>query len=438
MIRERLKDKEKTDSISFKIDQNKESEKNKEDNIESDYLVDEEDKLSSFSKDFIAKINKSRDLSDLQKKFLEATDQNFIFKKFSDKSNKIKNNLSNINEILSRSYSNYILDKLINNFVLKNKIILKNLDNNLYNTDYIKTKVLNISDSKLLMADIIKIYLTKRESQVFNLQALDSKLKEWLVDIIYNKNNKEIEDNKNNINKNNINKKSYDISYLGFDYNFGAKMRRFKTQKELIEKHRQLEFSELDRKYGSGFLKKNNELSKNFEDFFELEDKDLKLNFNGCRYFEDKIYRSVNIFYNQKYNKIDQQQKQVIDEYKKNLVDVNNRQRQAEIKKYIKNTVREEYKIDLILDLNKKQDCKISETDYIFKFVSNKTRDFVFDLSKNQDLFNKSNFDFINSDLESLNKKNSSDNFFKSQDIVKLKFEPKDQKLDDKNIKNTK
>ena len=92
----------------------------------------------------------------------------------------------------------------------------------------------------------------------------------------------------------------------------------------------------------------------------------------------------------------------------------------------------------MILDLNKKQDCKISETDYIFKFVSNKTRDFVFDLSKNQDLFNKSNFDFINSDLESLNKKNSSDNFFKSQDIVKLKFEPKDQKLDDKNIKNTK
>lgn len=397
------------------------------------------------------KISKAEDLEDIKKILSENMLLKYFLKNSSYKLNKIKSNLTNISEMLSESYSKNILNKLLDSFIFKSRLLLKNLDSSLYNKNYVKNNILDNLNSKAIMSDIIKIYLTKQETSVSNLQFFDNKLKECLMDIVYKNNKikknteKSQEKQKEDEKVTDIDKNLSDIPYFDFDrdfnYSFFSRIRRFENQKRLVEKHRKEELEILDRKYGLCVRREEKESLNGLKNKNNLEDKDLKLNFNNCRFYQDKIYRTVNVFYNQKYNKIDQSQKQMIDEYKLRLEDMDNKQRQKDIRKHVKEVVREEYKIDLISNFNIKQENnRISEDDIIFEVISNEIKNLSLKLDDKK-IFHKSKSDMTEEFSDDLKinktrKKNYSDIFFKMSNLAK-DFNKSDLNIENQKLSNT-
>ncbi len=300
-------------------------------------------------------INSASSIEEANKIFKNIlTSKNFLIFKvqnFNNSIQKIVNEFNLIRYNLLTEQSKNIVTKIARTFIGKNMAALK-IGYKLPTADYITNKVLNNvydgNNSQLVAADVLKAEITNNINfSIRNYVQLKNRLKYWLVDNIYLESNKQYINNNEHLSRSNIfyNIKSENhIPYLGQTDSFYTQINILHDRKTALEKKKKDELIILNRRYpvsrkrfASFFIKKTkNILRLNKSSLFSKED--MTLPYGNNITYADKVYKMLNISYNKKYLRLDNEERELIKKYKFRLKnDEVTKKSKQQVKQYIKN-----------------------------------------------------------------------------------------------------
>lgn len=303
----------------------------------------------------IKAINSARSIEEANKIFKNIlTSKNFFQFKAHNFNNNMQKMVAELNDIkynLSIVQSKNMLTRLTKVFINKNMALLRLTGNSLYHIDYMKSKVLNSfyqnNNPQFISADVIRASIINKDFSFDNYRLLENKLTNWLIDNIYKESNRQyIEDNENLKNRNNLLwsiRSENNIPYLGQDDSFYTQINILHDRKTVLQRQKRNEFIILNRKYPSakkglfGF----DMCSRNLNNMFKLSKRllfskrDMILPYGNNVTYEDKVYGMFNVFYNKKYIKIDNEEKELIRKYKLKLKNESTKKNKQQIKYYI-------------------------------------------------------------------------------------------------------
>ena len=337
----------KKQNIIFKSVENKKS------------LINKPKCYNYYIKYFVNDINKAKDVDELRDVFKKAISLKNIFNTngFENDIWKIDEGLSYIDKILKSPNNVNILDEFVKAFVSEHKAVLKKINNNLYSMNYLKQNVLfdfyKDKTPELISKDVIFSILNNKPQTLKDYQLFNFRLIDWLINCIYQNNNKLVnEQNEKSVKKiNNLNGED-SIPYMGRDIVFYTQLNILHDRKKQIERERYNELMILSKKHNLKIQVYNHKKQLNKINKFEkkpvFEKKDLTPSYNNRMTYEERLYEKLEIHYNRKYLKIDEQERAYIKSHSKMMQERSKFEINSDEKCYIKKHFNKMYKLNLI------------------------------------------------------------------------------------------
>lgn len=312
-----------------------------------------------YIKYFASETNQAKDINELQDVFKKAISlKNILYTNgFENNILKINEGLSYINKISKSSHNVNILDEFVKAFVNEYKAVLKKINSNLYSLNYLKQNVLinfyRDKSPELISKDIIFSVLNNKPQTLKDYQLFNSGLVNWLINCIYQNNNKFVsERDEKSIRKiNNLNSES-SIPYMGRDIGFYTQLNILHDRKKQVERERYNELLILSKKHNfkiqaSNHQKQMNKINK-LKKKPVFEKKDITPSYNNRMTYEERLYEKLEIHYNKKYLKIDDQERAYINNHSQMMQKKSKCAISSDEKYYIQQHFNKIYKLNFI------------------------------------------------------------------------------------------
>ncbi len=328
----------------------------------------EQNILDIRKKALINKISNVKSVNELDEVFRQVISNRYMSKfrlqNFNNAIFKIKSSLMKIKHILSLPGRTDILDKLVDVFLTSNRSILGHSESESDQKRYLKNNLLtdyfDLAESKGVVVDILKAHLIDEDVKIGYYQDFNVNFINYLMNHIYENSNREFNDSleQSKISKSNqfnVFFGAESIPYSGQDDSFHTQLNILHDRKKLVERQRQSELAILNRSYpvverDEQFCSKANNLfaekfrrQKGHGEIFGEQTIELKprasLGYTEHQTHEDIMYNMVNIFYDNKYIKIDNQERELIKKHEKALRDKTNKKIQRNSKNYLRSNL---------------------------------------------------------------------------------------------------
>ena len=424
----------------------------------------QEKELQTSKQYIINKLRSAKNISELNVIFKEVLsegfDKKFKLQNFNNSISQIKSELNEMGNILSLSGRKSVFDTLIDVFLKNNKAFFRFNKSENYNKKNIKKVVKyklglsSFADKKAtgVVADVVRTFLSDAKTNALHYQNFNSELMKCLLKDIYGRSNAHFKDKERKQNAFRLDNLNFnfdcELAYHGnwSDYSsFNTQLMILHDRKKLVEKERRNELMILNRRYPVGERNRdfylNSDLNFNTrrrrKDFGNLGGRlksKFSLDFNERHTYEDRVYNMTNVFYDNKYIKIDDQERKLIGDYEKSLRDKENKKVLIYNNYYLRNNLHLEGKFKFIKEWSGKKESASSFEMFddnnfvknILKLTATKAKQFVsYDISNIDDvgksrLLSKVDFSGLKIDRENDSGASKRHPLFSANDFAKI------------------